>query len=98
MKDSAVPDLTVKVTGSQWMWHYDYLHDNVAFYSHLMTPLAQIENSRTKGRALPARGGSAARRAREQQIRLLLVGDNEFLSMAFAWRSKSRRAGMHDGN
>jgi cytochrome c oxidase subunit 2 len=49
MKDSAVPDMTLKVTGSQWMWHYDYLDDNVGFYSHLKTPLAQIENREPKG-------------------------------------------------
>ena len=30
MRDS---QLTVKVTGYQWKWHYDYLDDNVAFFS-----------------------------------------------------------------
>lgn len=32
MRDS---DLTVKVTGYQWKWHYDYLDKNVSFFSTL---------------------------------------------------------------
>ena len=49
MKDSSAPDLTVKVTGSQWKWSYDYLDDGFGFYSNLTTPLAQIENHEPKG-------------------------------------------------
>src|SRR6185437_6586210 len=43
MKDTTAPDLTVKITGSQWKWNYDYLNDGVAYYSELATPYAQIE-------------------------------------------------------
>jgi cytochrome c oxidase subunit 2 len=32
MRDS---ELTVKVTGYQWQWHYDYLDEGVAFFSRL---------------------------------------------------------------
>ncbi|MCB1866438.1 MAG: cytochrome c oxidase subunit II [Chromatiales bacterium] len=28
-------DMTIKVTGYQWKWHYEYLDGNVAFYSQL---------------------------------------------------------------
>jgi cytochrome c oxidase subunit 2 len=49
MKDTTVPDLTVKVTGSQWKWNYDYLNDGIAYYSALATPYAQIENHQPKG-------------------------------------------------
>ena len=48
MKDTAVPDLTVKITGSQWMWSYDYLDDGFGYYSKLKTPLAQIEAGASK--------------------------------------------------
>src|SRR2546430_16918785 len=34
MKDTTAPDLTVKVTGSQWKWSYDYLDDGFGFYSN----------------------------------------------------------------
>ncbi len=49
MKDTTQPGLTVKVTGYQWKWGYDYLQEGFGFYSNLATPLAQIENRAPKG-------------------------------------------------
>ena len=49
MHDTSAPDMTIKVTGYQWKWHYDYLEDGIGYYSNLATPLAQIENRETKG-------------------------------------------------
>ena len=49
MKDTTAPDMTIKVTGYQWKWSYDYLQDGFGFYSNLATPLAQIENREPKG-------------------------------------------------
>ncbi len=49
MKDTSSPDITVKVTGYQWKWGYDYLQEGFGFYSSLSTPLAQIENLEPKG-------------------------------------------------
>ena len=49
MKDTSAPDLTVKVTGYQWKWGYDYLQDGFGFYSNLTTPLAQIQGREPKG-------------------------------------------------
>jgi cytochrome c oxidase subunit 2 len=49
MHDTSSPDMTIKVTGYQWKWNYDYLEDGVSFYSSLATPLAQIENREEKG-------------------------------------------------
>ena len=42
-KDTSNPDLTIKVTGYQWKWGYDYLQEGFNFYSTLSTPFAQIE-------------------------------------------------------
>ena len=49
MKDTSAADITVKVTGYQWKWNYDYLSDGFNFYSNLATPLAQIEGREAKG-------------------------------------------------
>src|SRR5215470_7135263 len=49
MKDSSVPDMTVKITGFQWKWHYDYLDHGFSFVSNLATPQAQIHNREAKG-------------------------------------------------
>jgi cytochrome c oxidase subunit 2 len=35
MEDSRGAELTIKVTGYQWRWHYDYLDQGVQFYSTL---------------------------------------------------------------
>ena len=51
MKDTANPDLTIKVTAYQWAWEYDYLQDGVKFNSLLATPRAQIEEWERKGEA-----------------------------------------------
>ena len=49
MKDTSNPDMTIKVTGYQWKWGYDYLNDDVSIYSTLSTPREQINGSEAKG-------------------------------------------------
>jgi cytochrome c oxidase subunit 2 len=52
MKDTSGADLTVKVTGYQWKWGYEYIDGpaaGVQFLSNLSTPRAQIENREPKG-------------------------------------------------
>jgi cytochrome c oxidase subunit 2 len=49
MKDTSNPDVTIKVTGYQWKWGYDYLQDGVSFYSSLATPRDQIDGEAKKG-------------------------------------------------
>jgi cytochrome c oxidase subunit 2 len=48
MADARDADLTVKVTGYQWRWQYDYLDEGVKFFSALSTPQAQIRNDAPK--------------------------------------------------
>ncbi|MBU1396580.1 MAG: cytochrome c oxidase subunit II [Gammaproteobacteria bacterium] len=49
MKDTTNPDMTVKITGFQWKWSYDYLNDDISFYSNLSTPREQIVGTAEKG-------------------------------------------------
>jgi cytochrome c oxidase subunit II len=35
IEDVTKTDLSIKVTGFQWGWHYEYLDSGVSFYSHL---------------------------------------------------------------
>ncbi len=35
IEDTRAADLSIKVTGYQWKWHYEYLDDDVAFFSNL---------------------------------------------------------------
>ena len=50
-KDTSNPDITIKATGYQWKWGYDYLKGEgagVSFLSALSTPRAQILNQQPK--------------------------------------------------
>ena len=49
MEDSSNPEMTLKVTGYQWLWRYDYLEEGFGFYSYLATPREQIEDRAPKG-------------------------------------------------
>ncbi|WP_341677639.1 cytochrome c oxidase subunit II [Niveibacterium sp. SC-1] len=53
MKDTTNPDITIKATGYQWQWGYDYLKgegEGIRFQSVLSTPRAQIDRGEYKGR------------------------------------------------
>ena len=49
MRDTSAPEMTIKVTGYQWKWGYDYIHDGFGYVSTLATPLAQIKGSEARG-------------------------------------------------
>ncbi len=51
-RDTSQPDLTIKVTGYQWKWGYEYMSGDatgVKFMSVMSTPRDQIENKAPKG-------------------------------------------------
>jgi len=51
-KDTSAPDLTIKVTGYQWKWGYDYIKgegEGISFLSTMTTPRDQIEGKEPKG-------------------------------------------------
>ena len=53
MKDTSEAAMTIKVTGYQWKWGYDYLKgegEGISFYSNLATPYTQIHNEAPKGK------------------------------------------------
>lgn len=52
MKDTSNPDITIKATGYQWKWGYDYLQgegEGIRFLSNTSTPRAQIAGEVAKG-------------------------------------------------
>ncbi len=48
MHDTSAAGMTIKVTGYQWKWGYDYLEDGFGFYSTLATPFEEIQNQAPK--------------------------------------------------
>ncbi len=55
MKDTSNPDMTIKITGFQWGWRYDYSADDIGYYSNLSTPWGQIGQPGVE--ATEAKGG-----------------------------------------
>lgn len=49
MEDTTDADVTIKVTGYQWQWQYDYLDEGISFFSRLATPREQVNNVQEKG-------------------------------------------------
>jgi len=52
MKDTSNPDMTIKATGYQWKWGYDYMQgegQGISFFSTLSTPRAQVDQGEYKG-------------------------------------------------
>jgi cytochrome c oxidase subunit 2 len=52
LKDTANADLTIKATGYQWKWGYDYLKgegEGISFFSNLATPSEQVYGQSPKG-------------------------------------------------
>jgi cytochrome c oxidase subunit II len=49
MKDASNADMSVKVTGYQWRWEYDYQQDGIKLISSLATPRDQIEEFHKAG-------------------------------------------------
>jgi len=49
MEDASDADLSIKVTGYQWKWQYEYLDEGLSFFSTLTTPREQIAGVEAKG-------------------------------------------------
>lgn len=48
MHDYADSDLSIKITGHQWYWEYEYLGEGIRIISRLATPQEQIQNRDVK--------------------------------------------------
>ena len=48
MENPENADMTIKVTGYQWLWEYDYLDEGISFYSKMSTPLEEVYNQQEK--------------------------------------------------
>ena len=46
MKNTGNSDLTIKITGRQWKWEYEYLEDGLRLVSNMSTPRKEIDDGR----------------------------------------------------
>ncbi|WP_420910794.1 cytochrome c oxidase subunit II [Vibrio furnissii] len=76
MEDTSQSDLTIKITGSQWKWHYSYFDEDVAFYSLLATSQKQIDGIEAKGAHYLLEVDQPLVVPVHRKIRLLLTSDD----------------------
>lgn len=76
MEDTTASELSVKVTGYQWQWHYQYMDEGVGFYSRLSTPRGQIENREEKGENYLLEVDNAMVVPVDRKVRVLLTSND----------------------
>ncbi|WP_438696038.1 cytochrome c oxidase subunit II [Vibrio marinisediminis] len=76
MEDTSQSDLTIKITGSQWKWHYSYFEQDVEFFSLLATTQNQIDGIEAKGAHYLLEVDNALVLPINRKIRFLLTSDD----------------------
>ncbi|MBI3898062.1 MAG: cytochrome c oxidase subunit II [Gammaproteobacteria bacterium] len=76
MSDTSKADMSVKITGYQWKWRYDYLDQDVGFFSTLSTPREQIENKADKSRTYLLEVDQPIVLPVGKKVRLLMTGND----------------------
>ncbi|KAF7769061.1 cytochrome c oxidase subunit II [Pseudoalteromonas citrea] len=76
MEDASKADLTIKVTGSQWKWHYEYMGHDVDFYSVLSTPREQMNDLEEKGEHYLLEVDKALVIPTGKKVRFLMTSDD----------------------
>jgi len=76
MEDTTQSDLTIKITGSQWKWHYSYFDQGVEFYSLLATSQKQIQGEEAKGAHYLLEVDQPLVLPTKRKVRFLLTSDD----------------------
>jgi cytochrome c oxidase subunit 2 len=76
MEDPSDADLTIKITGSQWKWHYSYFDKDLEFYSSLSTPREQIDGREAKGENYLLEVDKPLVLPINQKVRFLMTSDD----------------------
>lgn len=76
MEDTSKADLTIKITGSQWKWHYEYLGHDVDFYSILATTREEIANQASKNEHYLLDVDKPLVLPKDKKVRFLMTSDD----------------------
>ena len=76
MEDTSKADVTIKVTGSQWKWHYEYMGEDIGFYSLLSTTQEQINNAENKTETYLLEVDKPLVIPTDKKVRFLLTSDD----------------------
>jgi cytochrome c oxidase subunit 2 len=76
MEDTSQSDVTIKITGSQWKWHYSYFDEDIEFFSLLTTSTEAIEGNAEKGENYLLEVDNPLVLPINKKIRFLLTSDD----------------------
>ena len=76
MEDTTKSDLTIKTTGYQWKWQYEYIDNEIDFYSTITTPRAQIDGTEEKGEFYLSEVDNHMVMPSGKKVRLLLTAND----------------------
>jgi len=76
MEDTSGAEMTVKVTGYQWMWRYEYIDNDIDFYSILKTSRDEIYNRTEKNENYLLEVDNALVLPTNRKIRILITSND----------------------
>lgn len=76
MDDTSKSDVTIKVTGYQWKWQYEYLDQGISFFSNLSTPIKELNNQAKKNRWYLLQVDNVLVVPTDQKIRFLVTSSD----------------------
>lgn len=76
MEDTKNADVVIKVTGYQWKWRYEYMDQDVSFFSNLSTPRDQIDGKADKGKDYLLEVDNPLVIPAEKKVRFLLTAND----------------------
>ena len=100
LEDTRDADMSIKITGYQWKWKYDYLDDDISFFSVLTTPREQIEGDAPKDETYLVDVDNRVVVPINKKIRFLITSNDVIHSWwvpALGWKQDAVPGFINDG-
>ncbi|MDH3980473.1 MAG: cytochrome c oxidase subunit II [Gammaproteobacteria bacterium] len=100
LEDTRDADMSIQVTGYQWKWKYDYLDEDISFFSVLTTPREQIEGSEPKSENYLVEVDNPIVVPINKKIRFLITSNDVIHSWwvpALGWKQDAVPGFINDG-
>jgi cytochrome c oxidase subunit 2 len=100
LEDTRDADMSIKITGYQWKWKYDYLDEDISFFSVLTTPREQIEGTAEKSENYLVEVDNPVVVPINKKIRFLITSNDVIHSWwvpALGWKQDAVPGFINDG-
>ena len=100
MYDTSEAEVTIKVTGYQWKWQYEYLEDGITFVSNLKTPNEEIYKGAAKGEHYLQEVDNPLVLPVGKKVRFLITAADVLHAWwvpDFGWKQEARPGSINEG-